>query len=42
MAGQILGAVTKNQEVFITNKENGWSKISMEDKWVKSSFLTFD
>jgi hypothetical protein len=39
---QKLGAVIKNQEVFITKEENGWSKISLEEKWVKSSFLTFD
>jgi hypothetical protein len=39
---QKLGAVTKNQEVFITKQENGWSKISLEEKWVKSSFLSFN
>jgi uncharacterized protein YgiM (DUF1202 family) len=36
-----LGTLTKGTEVFIYAQENGWSKISMEEKWVKDSFLDF-
>ena len=35
----IMGSVTKGTEIFITEERNGWSKIGMEMKWVKSSFL---
>lgn len=31
----------KGQEVFIIDEINGWCRISMEDRWVKMSYLDF-
>lgn len=36
-----LGSLTKGTEVFVYNQENGWSQISVEQKWVKDTYLTF-
>ena len=35
-----VSALAKNQEVFIVEESNGWSKISTDNKWVKQEFLT--
>ena len=40
--GLRLGAATKNQEIFIVLQHDGWSKISLEEKWVKTSFITIE
>jgi N-acetylmuramoyl-L-alanine amidase/Bacterial SH3 domain len=34
-----VGNLTKGTEVFILEEKNGWSKIGLETKWVKTSFL---
>ena len=34
-----VGSLTKGTEIFVVEESNGWSKIGMEMKWVKSSFL---
>jgi hypothetical protein len=39
--GLKLGAEMKGQEVFVFEEANGWSKIGLEDRWVKSQYLTF-
>ena len=36
----VVGSFLKGQEVFIFEESNAWSKVSLEAKWVKSSFLT--
>jgi uncharacterized protein YraI len=35
-----VSALAQNQEVFIVEESNGWSKISSDNKWVKKEFLT--
>lgn len=35
-----VSALAQNQEVFIVEETNGWSKISSDNKWVKKDFLT--
>ncbi|RYD70239.1 MAG: amidase [Sphingobacteriales bacterium] len=34
-----VAAFAKGQEVFVIDEENGWCKISAENKWVKKEFL---
>lgn len=34
-------SLKKGQEVFITDEINGWCRISMENRWVKMSYLDF-
>jgi uncharacterized protein YraI len=34
-----VGGYTAGQEVFIVSEDGSWSKVSMEDKWVKTDFL---
>lgn len=34
-----VGGFKLGQEVFIVTEEEGWCKVSMEDKWVKKDFL---
>jgi SH3-like domain-containing protein len=34
-----VGGFTTGQEVFIVTEQDGWCKVSMEDKWVKGEFL---
>lgn len=34
-----VGSFMKDQEVFITGEQQGWSKISADNKWVKREFL---
>lgn len=34
-----IAAFTKGQEVFIIEEDNGWCKISSDNKWVKKEFL---
>ena len=36
-----VGAYTKGQQLFIVKEENGWCKVSMDDKWVSKDFLNF-
>jgi SH3-like domain-containing protein len=36
-----VGSFLKNQEVFIIDEVDGWGKVSMEEKWVNTNFLTF-
>jgi hypothetical protein len=38
--GLKLGAVLKGAEIFVVEEMNGWSKISLQDKWVKSEYIT--
>ncbi|MCX2574530.1 SH3 domain-containing protein [Pedobacter sandarakinus] len=35
-----VGSLSKGQEVFIRDQQNGWSKINTDNKWVKTTFLT--
>lgn len=37
---QKVGSLTQGEEVFISVESNGWSKIGLDMKWVKSEFLT--
>jgi len=37
--GLKLGSFRKGQELFVYQVRNGWSKISFEEKWVKSDYL---
>lgn len=37
-----LGTLTKEIEVFIYAQQNGWSQISIEQKWVKDEYLKLD
>lgn len=34
-----IGTLEKGAEVFILKEENGWSQISLEEKWVASKYL---
>lgn len=36
-----VGSYLKNQEVFIYEKSNGWCKVSLDNKWVKESYLDY-
>ncbi|MEC5158884.1 SH3 domain-containing protein, partial [Chryseobacterium sp. MP_3.2] len=36
-----LGILSKGTEIFVYEEENGWSKISIESKWVKNFYLDF-
>ena len=38
--GLKIGSFKKNQEIFVFEDQDGWSKVSMEEKWVKTSYLT--
>jgi len=38
--GLKLGSVLKGEEVFVMEELNGWSKISLQEKWVKSEYIT--
>lgn len=31
----------KDQEIFIVEEKNGWCKVSMEDSWVRKSYIQF-
>jgi uncharacterized protein YgiM (DUF1202 family) len=35
----VVGTVRKGEELFVHNEMDGWSKISLEDKWVSSAHL---
>ena|SRR6218665_468719 len=37
-----VGSLPEGTEVFIYNQDNGWSKISVDERWVKDSFLTLE
>jgi SH3-like domain-containing protein len=37
----MVGTVAKGEELFVIEERDGWSKISIEDKWVNSGFLNF-
>lgn len=36
-----VGSLANGQEVFISQEQNGWAKISTDNKWVKQSYLKF-
>lgn len=36
-----IGSFNKGDEVFIVEEENGWCRISMDEKWVSKDFLDF-
>lgn len=36
-----LGAYTKGYEVFICKEKDAWCQVSMDEKWVSKSYLTF-
>lgn len=36
-----ISSVTKGTEVFVYKKENGWSQIGIDEKWVKDSYLSY-
>jgi len=38
----IVGAVKKDEEVFIYKESNNWSQISLDRQWVSNHFLDFD
>lgn len=35
-----VDSIYENEEVFIVEEKNDWSKIGLDNKWVKSSYLT--
>lgn len=35
----IIGALVRNEEVFIFEEQGNWAKISVDDRWVSKSFL---
>ena len=35
-----IGAIAKGQQVFISEEQSGWCRISMDNRWVKKSYLT--
>lgn len=35
----VVSAVLENQEVFVYEEQNNWSRISLEDQWVSSRFI---
>lgn len=35
-------SVSKNEEVFVYEEQNGWSKIGSDEKWVSKEYLKFD
>ncbi|MFN0202719.1 MAG: SH3 domain-containing protein [Bacteroidia bacterium] len=35
-----LGSLKKGEKVFVFEEENGWCKISLDDKWVNKKYLT--
>lgn len=37
----VVDTLMNKEEVFISEEENGWCKISLEDKWLSKSFLDF-
>ena len=36
-----IGEVYRNQDVFIYDEENNWSKIGTNERWVSNKYLTF-
>lgn len=36
------GSVSKDEEVFVYNEQNGWVKIGSEEKWVSKEYLKYD
>ena len=36
---QKIGCLTEGEEIFISEEKNGWSKIGLDMKWVKTEFL---
>lgn len=36
-----IASLSKGQEVFIVEKKTEWSKISMDERWVKNNYLDF-
>lgn len=36
-----MGSFRKGEELFVIGEENGWCKISMDDKWVSKKYLLF-
>ena len=38
---QSIGKLLKGEQIFIDQENNGWCKISMEEKWVSKKYLTF-
>ncbi len=40
-AGNIIGTIASQQEIFIEREENGWCKIVLENRWVRKDFLKF-
>lgn len=37
----VVDTLMNKEEVFISEEENGWCKISLEDKWLSKSYLDF-
>jgi hypothetical protein len=37
----VVASLITGQELFISGEQNGWCKISMDEKWVKKEFLSF-
>jgi len=37
----IIGSLTQGTEVFVYNREAGWSQISIESEWVSDTFLNY-
>ncbi len=37
----VVSSLLEGQEIFISVDENGWCRISMDEKWVKKDFLEF-
>lgn len=37
-----IGSFTKGQEVFISKEQDQWSKISLDEKWLSTKFLSFE
>lgn len=40
-AGLKIGALKKGEELFVYEEQNGWCRISTEQKWVSKAYLAF-
>lgn len=38
---QRLGQINKDELIFVTEQQNGWAKIAMDNRWVSEKFLLY-
>jgi uncharacterized protein YgiM (DUF1202 family) len=36
-----IGQLTKDELIFITEQQNGWARIAMDNRWVSEKFLMY-